>query len=132
MYEVSVVCLAHITRHLQYCAAARSTASRTAAEGIDLLACECEKIERFTASKGWVVNFAKRHTFCTVALSSETGSVDSSAVAADMSLLRETLAYNDATFIFYVNETGLFYNLLPKLTYICRYENRNSCSVRSP
>ena len=45
-------------------------------------------------------------------------------VAADMEKLRQKLADYDAGLIFNVDETGTFFKLFPRRTYICSFENK--------
>lgn len=87
---------------------------------------EAEKLSSFTASKGWAVAFVNRHALRSVSLSGEGGSASALEVATDMTKLREALTKYDAKCIFNVDETGLFFKLLPRRTYICAYENRKS------
>ena len=57
-------------------------------------------LERFAASRGWVENFVKHHALRSVALHGEAGQVQAGEVSKDIG----------------IDETGLFYKLLPRRT----------------
>jgi hypothetical protein len=88
----------------------------------DLLAapsCPAERkklLEDFTASKSWVKKFVKRNNLSSKLLHGEAGSVDGAATAEGMAKLRDTCKKYRAENIFNVDETGLFYRLLPRRT----------------
>ena len=83
-------------------------------------------LQRFTASRGWVEKFVKRHALRSVSLHGEGGQVQAAAVAADIFQIREDLREYDAEHIYNVDETGLFYKLLPRRTYVGVHEDRKS------
>lgn len=68
---------------------------------------EREKLRKFTASKGWIMNFVKGFNLWTVHLRGEANGVDSLAVAHNMIVLRRKLEDYDLSCIFNVDETGL-------------------------
>lgn len=77
-------------------------------------------------SKGWVNNFSKRHALRTIYLAGEAGSVHVDTVVADMVELRKELAEYKPSCIFNIDETGLFYNILPNQTYIGQIKDGES------
>lgn len=73
-----------------------------------------------------------RHALCTISLSIEAGSFDAAFVDANMVGLPEKLSDYDSSGIFNVDETGQFFKLQPKRTYICKTENCESiCSAKA-
>ena len=68
----------------------------------------------------------KRHALRSVTLHGEAGQVQASAVAKDIGILRSHLSDYDAEHIYNIDETGLFFKLLPRRTYISASEDRKS------
>lgn len=90
---------------------------------------EKDRIESFTATKGWVDNFIRRHALKSVSTSGDQdGVTPAETLAADMAVLCEKLRVYDIECIFNVNHTGLFYKLLPRRSYV--YEHDHKKSVR--
>lgn len=87
---------------------------------------EHHKLSKFTASIGWVQNFIRRHALRSVGLHGEGGSASAAQVADKMSELKAKLRSYDVDCIYNVDETGLFYKLLPRRTYITEEENRKT------
>lgn len=85
-----------------------------------------EDVESFQASKTWALAFTKRHALRSVSLHGEAGSVDVAKVARSIAEIRKRLEEYDIDCIFNVDETGLFYKLLPRRTYVMDVENRRS------
>lgn len=85
---------------------------------------EREKLQRFTASKSWILNFVKRLDLRTVSLNREAERANALAVAHDMIALQSNLKNSDVSFIFNVDETGRLYKVLPRQTYIVKHEER--------
>ena len=83
-------------------------------------------LERFTASRGWVENFVKRHALRSVALHGGAGQVQAGEVSKDIGILRSHLCDCDADCIYNIDETGMFYKLLPRRTYVSIWEDRKS------
>ena len=83
-------------------------------------------LKSFTASTGWAQNFVRRHALRSIALHGAGGSVNASEVASAIANLRAQLREYDTDCIYNVDETGLFFKLLPRRTYICSYENKKS------
>lgn len=82
-------------------------------------------LEAFTASHGWVQAFVKRNGLQSEALLGKTGNVKAKDVEASIQSVRDACEPYDIENIFNVGETGLFYNLLPKRTYLAtNSENR--------
>lgn len=85
-----------------------------------------KKLESFSASKGWIIRFVHRHSLRSVALHGEAGSVTPGSVIPGMIQLRQDLSDYDVECIFNVDETGLFFKLLPRRTYVLELENFKS------
>jgi hypothetical protein len=84
------------------------------------------KLGTFNASERWAKNVVQRHGMKSVTLHGEGGSVDVAAIAAGIERLRSTLRDYDPENIYNVDETGLFYKLLPKRTYLSPHEDRKT------
>ncbi|PXF47641.1 Jerky protein-like [Gracilariopsis chorda] len=76
------------------------------------------------ASNNWVLGFTRRHAMRSIRLHGEAGSVPLSIVATGISSLREQINDFDADCIFNMDETGLFFKLFPKRTYVLASEDR--------
>lgn len=87
---------------------------------------EVQKMKIFTGSKGWAINYAKRHALWLVTLFKKGASANVAAAAHDMSTLRKNLSHYSLNCIFNMEKTGLYYEILPRRTYICSHENRSS------
>ncbi|PXF48393.1 Jerky protein-like [Gracilariopsis chorda] len=85
---------------------------------------EKEELVSFQASNNWVLGFTRRHAMRSIRLHGEAGSVPLSIVATGISRLREQLNDFDADCIFNMDETGLFFKLFPKRTYVLASEDR--------
>lgn len=83
-------------------------------------------MESFAASQGWITNFVRRHGIRSVSLHGEGGSVNAMGVSEGMRKLREKLIDYDVDCIFNMDETGLFFKLLPSRSYITSAENIKS------
>lgn len=88
--------------------------------------CANVKLEDFAASKGWLVSLAKCNALQIVTLSGESGSVKAASVAQHMISFCKRLEQYELSWIFNMNETGLFYNPLPRQTNIRKHENGQS------
>lgn len=85
-----------------------------------------ERLRMFGASDKWVRNFLARHNISSIVLHGEAGSVDAEAAAEGMEAIRQACAKYKVENIFNVDETGIYYRLLPKRTYLSRTENRKT------
>lgn len=84
------------------------------------------KLENFGASLKWARNFISRHGMSSIVLHGEAGSVDDEAIADDMEAIRAACLNYEIDNIFNVDETGIFFRLLPKNTYLSTSENRKT------
>ncbi|PXF47319.1 Jerky protein-like [Gracilariopsis chorda] len=75
-------------------------------------------LQKFAASRGWVEKFVNRHELWSVALHGEAVQVQAHQVAEDIRTLRQKLIKFDEDNIYNVDETGRFYKLLPRRTYV--------------
>lgn len=80
------------------------------------------KLKSFSASSNWISAFVKRHALLSVRLLGKAGSVSVKDVPAGISTLREQLVECNEEFFF---QTGLFFKLFPKTTYVLRSEDSN-------
>ena len=82
-----------------------------------------QHLSKFVASDGWCSKFIQRHDLNSKALHGEAGSADVEKAKEQMSIVRERLAKYSAHEIYNVDETALFYKLLPRRTYVLPSEN---------
>lgn len=87
----------------------------------------CALLSSFEALTGWMTNFVKQWSICSVSLPGEGGSTNASQVAADIPKLRKTFAEFDSSCIFNADETGLFFKSLPRRTYISTFADKKHC-----
>ena len=80
----------------------------------------------FGTSEKWVRNFLLRHGMSSTVLHGEAGSVDIESIAEGMKAIRLASLDYDMENIFNVDETGTFFRLLPKRTYLSTAENRKT------
>ena len=66
------------------------------------------------ASVGWTVNFKKRYGISSKKLSGESASADMDAVSSGIIAARAAIARFEPRNVFNVDETGLFYRMLPE------------------
>lgn len=85
---------------------------------------ELAVLETFKASRNWCGSFVKRNGMRSIRLHGEAGSVDPVAIEARMAELRTELRPYRPANIFNCDETGLFFKLLPKRTYLERGESK--------
>lgn len=100
--------------------------ARAALEGAASTDAERERYREFNASEGWVMKFVRRHNLKSLALHGEAGSVDDEAIADRIRVVRETCAEYDPDRIYNCDETGFFYKVLPKVSYLAPHENRKT------
>lgn len=81
------------------------------------------RLKAFSASESWVKKFIKRHNLKNFTPHAEAGSVDPTVVREGIIKLRNQLYDYEAPNIYNMNETALFYRLLPKKTYVFRGED---------
>ncbi len=75
---------------------------------------------------GWRTTFVKRHGIKSIALHGQGARATVESAAEDMAKLRDRLREFDVDCICNVDETGQFYKLLPKRSYVTQYENKKT------
>lgn len=85
-----------------------------------------DSIKSIAASVGWAQKFVRRHELDYVNLHGQGGSSDVAGAAHDIVKLRHGLTDFDKKKIYNVDESGLFFKLLPKRTYGLRTENKKT------
>lgn len=86
---------------------------------------DSQALQNFSASERWVSNFVRRYGLKSIALHGQAGSVDHAAIKEGMKQLRRNLQSYELDCIYNMDETGLFYKLLPKRSYVFREDTRN-------
>ncbi|MEW8693664.1 MAG: hypothetical protein AB2535_21740 [Candidatus Thiodiazotropha endolucinida] len=74
------------------------------------------KVDDFQYSRGWLQKFKKRHNIASHVAHGEADSADPTVVSQGRQQLQEDLAAYDPNNIYNMDETGLFYRLLPNST----------------
>ncbi|CAN0182990.1 unnamed protein product [Ectocarpus sp. 4 AP-2014] len=85
-----------------------------------------KRLEDFTANERWAKNFISRNGMVSTVLHGEAGSVDDEAIAEGLGKIREACKKFGMENIFNVDETGIFYRLMPNRTYLSTEESRKS------
>lgn len=85
-----------------------------------------QKCDSFSVSESWVSGFCKRHQLPTVGQHREAGSSDAASVAQGMADVRAAIAEYEPSCVFSVGETGIFYRILPRPTYLASGEKRKT------
>jgi len=91
-------------------------------------------LKTFSASNGFLQNWACRHDYVNVALHEAGSSAAVEEAAGHMARIREQLAGVAPDFIYNVEETGLLYRCLPSRSYVPRLDRgvaRGSKAMRS-
>ena len=84
------------------------------------------RLEAFTASKGWVLNFIRRHGLRSVALRGSDASANVVAEKNDLAEVQKRLNDYELRHIFNVDETSLFFKVLPRHSYVLDSEGRKT------
>ena len=80
----------------------------------------------FSASSGWLNRFIKRHGIKSTRLHGQGGSVNDASIAEGLAIVRQELAKYAPDNIYNVDETGMFYRLLPRQSYVTKTENKKT------
>ena len=83
-----------------------------------------ERLGHFNASDHWVTIFFNRYNLKSFLLRGEASSIDEKAIASSMAAVRKECENYDLDCIYNVDETGLFYLMLPRRTCLAPGENR--------
>lgn len=92
---------------------------------------EKNRIQTFVASKGWVDNFVLRHSLRSISLVEAHGNAIAESVTRRMAVLWQKLRAYDIECVFNVNETALFFKLLPRHSYFYEYKSKKSVRGRN-
>ena len=84
----------------------------------------CVLLERFRATPACVKGFVRTAELRSVTLHGKAGAVKISEVAGGIAELRAALGSFKPDFIFNMDETGLFFKLFPKRSYVMTGENK--------
>lgn len=87
-----------------------------------------KNIEEFTASNGWYEGFIKRYQLKSIQLFGEGGSLDKSdpALLQQLDDFYAELSKYHPDHIYNMDETGLFYRMLPRYTILVNNEDRHT------
>jgi hypothetical protein len=79
---------------------------------------EEHSLDNFQASNGWLEKFAQRHSISFKAIHGEAGAICMEKLGNwQMQILRDSLKEYSSNDIFNIDETGLFWQLLPNKTW---------------
>ena len=86
------------------------------------------EIHDFSASHGWLRNFRNRHSLSSMSLFGEGDEVDKNnpVLLADIGRLKAEIDKFDAENVYNMNETGLFYRVIPRMTLVSGKVDRAS------
>ena len=87
-------------------------------------------LQTFSASSNWVTAFVQRHALRSVRLHGEGGSVSVQNVSMGISTLREDLLQYNETFVFNMDEKGLFTSSSRRRPTSCRRKIASCCVVQ--
>ena len=87
---------------------------------------ERSRLQAFTASKGWVLNFIRRHGLRSVALRGSDASANVVAEKNDLAEVQKRLNEYDLRHIYNVDETSLFFKVLPRPSYVQMAEGKKT------
>lgn len=87
---------------------------------------ERNRYGQFSTSEAWVKKFISRRNLKSLTLHGQAGSVNDEAIADGLERVRSVCAEYDPECIYNVDETGLFFKVLPKRTYLAPGENRKT------
>lgn len=85
---------------------------------------ERDKLSKFPASNGWVDDFVKRHGITSNSLHSQEASAPVAEAAQCIDELCKNQQEFDTESICNLDQTGLFYRLIPRRTYVIKHEAR--------
>ncbi len=83
------------------------------------------KLKRFTDSEWWCTRFTKRRLLTSKVLYGQVGSTDIEGAKDKMRKIRAWPSIYSLKDIYNIDETALFYEMLPWHTYILNVENKN-------
>lgn len=84
---------------------------------------ERRQLLEFRVSDGWCSKFLKRHQLKSKVIYGQAGSAEVEKAKSEMAKIRVQLGNYDPSNIFNVDETALFYRLLPRRTYVLEGED---------
>ena len=85
-----------------------------------------QKPNAFMVGDKWIKKITKRHNLVSNVLHGEAGSVDTDLIKKGMNEVCKACKKYQPARIFNVDETGLFWKLMPKLSYLSTSENRKT------
>lgn len=85
-----------------------------------------DKLRVLTFGEKWVRNYVRRESLHSIVLHGEAGSVDEARLAAKIVELKLKIEDFSLENIYNMDETGFFFRLMPKRSYISQGENRST------
>ncbi len=89
-----------------------------------------DALTAFKASESWSGKFAQKSGWHSIALYSETGLVDIEAVRPCIVQLQELLKTYHIDHVYNMDETGLFFKVLPNHSYTKKSELETACGTK--
>lgn len=129
MTEEAKKCNLTVTTEVIKCFARSVKDDMLAADNIS--AEERSKLEGFTASHNWVTSFLKRRGFTSESLhgDGEACTLDEEASVQAMHDLRDDCIGYELSHIFNLDETSMFYKMLPRRSYTAAFERRKASGI---
>ena len=79
---------------------------------------EVDEMTIFKASESWEGKFARSQRWKSRALHGEAGGIDVDDVEPDIAIIREKIKKYDPNNVYNMDETGLFFKVLPNRSYV--------------
>jgi hypothetical protein len=87
---------------------------------------EVDVLTAFKVSKSWASKFAQKSGLCLITLHGESGSVDIEAVQFQIVQLQELIKMYHIDHVYNMDETGLFFKVLPNHSYVKKSESETA------
>lgn len=87
---------------------------------------EIAALNAFKASESWASKFARKSGWRSIALHGEAGSVDIKSVQPAITKLRDKIKEYDPDHVYNMDETGLFFKVLPNRSYVKKSEIKSA------
>jgi hypothetical protein len=91
---------------------------------------EVDALTAFKASESWSDKFAQKSGWRSIALYGEAGSVDIEAVQSQIVQLQELIKTYHIDHVYIMDETGLFFKVLPNRSYMKKSELETACGTK--
>ena len=98
---------------------------------LDLSHKEKTELRRFNASRKWSIHWTQAFGLVSKRLHGEAGSVNVEALRGEIEELKAYMGGFDDDHIYNMDETGLFYRLLPKTSYVAKENSKGARGTKA-